>query len=122
MSEGEVVAATAVQRVAILGLGGISRAHLRGYRAPENAGRVEVVAGADISAAARARFVEETGIERTYADYRELLERERPEIVSICTWPPLHPEMVEAAAAAGVRGILCEKPMAVDLAGCDRML
>jgi len=116
------VAATAVQRVAILGLGGISRAHLRGYRAPENAGRVEVVAGADISAAARARFVEETGIERTYADYRELLERERPEIVSICTWPPLHPEMVEAAAAAGVRGILCEKPMAVDLAGCDRML
>ena len=30
--------------------------------------------------------------------------------------------MVEAACAAGAKGIVCEKPMAVDLAGCDRML
>jgi predicted dehydrogenase len=109
-------------RVAILGLGGISRAHVRGYRAAENAERVEIVAGADISPEARDRFTQEVGVEKTYADYRELLERERPDAVSICTWPPLHPEMVEAACAAGVKGILCEKPMAVDLAGCDRML
>lgn len=112
----------ATYRVAILGLGGISRAHLRGYRAPENAERVELVAGADISPDARERFTQEIGVERTYADYQDLLERERPDIVSICTWPPLHPEMVEAACAVGVKGILCEKPMAVDLAGCDRMV
>jgi predicted dehydrogenase len=109
-------------RVGLLGLGGISRAHLRGYGAPEQAGRVTVVAGADVGADARERFVQETGIEHTYADYRDLLERERPDIVSVCTWPPLHPEMVEAACAAGAKGIVCEKPMAVDLAGCDRML
>jgi predicted dehydrogenase len=110
-------------RVAILGLGGISRAHVRGYGAPANAARVEVVAGADISAEARERFAQEAGgVGRTYAEYRGLLERERPEVVSICTWPPLHPEMVEAACAAGARGIVCEKPMAVDLAGCDRMI
>jgi predicted dehydrogenase len=108
--------------VGILGLGGISRAHLRGYRAAEHEERLEIVAGADISVEARERFTQETGVARTYADYRDLLERERPDVVSICTWPPLHPEMVEAAGAAGVRGILCEKPMAVDLAGCDRML
>jgi predicted dehydrogenase len=115
-------ATQAPYRVAILGLGGISRAHLRGYRAPENAPRVQIVAGADVSPAARERFTQETGAERTYADYRELLERERPDLVSICTWPPLHPEMVEAACAAGVRGIVCEKPMAFDLAGCDCMI
>ncbi len=109
-------------RAAIFGLGAISRAHLRGYNAPENATRVQVIAGADISNEARDRFGADTGGASTYADYRELLERERPDVVSICTWPPFHPEMVEAAAAAGVRGILCEKPMAVDLAGCDRML
>jgi predicted dehydrogenase len=40
-------------RVAILGLGKIARAHMRGYLAPENAERVTVVAGADISAEAR---------------------------------------------------------------------
>jgi predicted dehydrogenase len=109
-------------RVAVLGLGGISRAHLRGYGAPENATRATIVAGADISPEARERFTEETGVGRTYADYHELLERERPEVVSVCTWPPLHPEMVEAAGAAGARAVLCEKPMALDLAGCDRML
>jgi predicted dehydrogenase len=108
--------------VGILGLGGIARAHLRGYRGPENAVRAEVVAGADVSAEARERFSQESGVERTYADFRELLEREHPDVVSVCTWPPLHPEMVEAACAAGVRGVVCEKPMAVDLAGCDRML
>lgn len=106
-------------RVALLGLGGISRAHLRGYLSAENADRVEIVAGADINEEARQRFAE---LGRTYADYRELLERERPDVVSICTWPPLHPEMVEAAAAVGVKGILCEKPMAVDLRGADRMV
>jgi predicted dehydrogenase len=109
-------------QVALLGLGSIARAHLRGYRAPENTERAQIVAGADISPEARDRFLQETGVERLYADYRDLLDRERPDIVSICTWPPLHPEMVEASVAAGVRGIVCEKPMAVDLAGCDRML
>jgi hypothetical protein len=113
---------SAPYRVGILGLGGISRAHLRGYRAPENGQRVEIVAGADVSAPARERFAQDAGVERTYADYHELLERERPDVVSICTWPPLHAEMVTAACAAGVRGIVCEKPMAIDLASCDRMI
>lgn len=115
-------AKTARYRVAILGLGGISRAHLRGYSTPANAARVELVAGADISPEARERFEQEGGGGRAYGDYRELLERERADVVSICTWPPMHPEMVEAACAAGGRGIVCEKPMAVDLAGCDRMI
>ena len=107
---------------ALFGLGKIAYAHLRGYLASENADRISIIAGADPSEEARQRFAGEAGIDRTYTDYRELLEREQPEIVSICTWPPLHPEMVEAAAAAGAKGILCEKPMAVDLHGADRMV
>ena len=57
-----------------------------------------------------------------YATAAEMLERERLDLVSICTWPPLRPEMTELACAHGVRGIVAEKPMAVDLAGCDRMI
>jgi predicted dehydrogenase len=57
-----------------------------------------------------------------YATAAELLERERLDVVSICTWPTIRPEMTELACAAGVRAILAEKPMAVDLAGCDRMI
>jgi predicted dehydrogenase len=51
-----------------------------------------------------------------------MLVQEKPDIVSICTWPPLRPDMTALACAAGVKGIVAEKPMAVDLAGCDRML
>ena len=50
-------------RAAIVGLGSIARAHLRGYRRPQNGGRVEVIAGADVSAEARDRFASEAGIE-----------------------------------------------------------
>jgi predicted dehydrogenase len=51
-----------------------------------------------------------------------MLAQEQLDIVSICTWPPLHAEMAIAAAAAGVRGIICEKPMAVNLQEADAML
>jgi predicted dehydrogenase len=57
-----------------------------------------------------------------YADYGEMLEHEDLDLVSVCTWPPLHEEMVVAAAEAGVKGIMCEKPMAVNLGQADHML
>ena len=41
-----------------------------------------------------------------------MLESEALDVVSICTWTGQHREMVEAAAAAGVKAIHCEKPMA----------
>jgi predicted dehydrogenase len=106
-------------RAGIIACGIIAQAHLRAYRKID---AVEVVAGADVSPEARARWTAEHGIPRMYATAEELLERERPDIVSVCTWPPLRPEMTELACAKGVRGIVAEKPMAVDLAGCDRMI
>ena len=57
-------------------------------------------------------FQQEHGGEQIYTDYHEMLARENLDIVSICTWPQLHAEMVIAAAEAGVRAIHCEKPMA----------
>ena len=52
------------------------------------------------------------GVEKVYADYRQLLEEVKPDVVSVCTWPHLHREMVEAVVAAGAKGIHAEKPMA----------
>jgi predicted dehydrogenase len=110
---------TARYRVGIIGCGGIARSHLRGYG--EIAG-AEVVAGADPSPEARDRWAREYGVPRLYASAEELLERERPDLVSLCVWPPIRPELTELVCAHGVRGIVAEKPMAVDLAGCDRMI
>jgi predicted dehydrogenase len=106
-------------RVGIIGCGGIARSHLRGYADVPGA---EVVAGADPSPEARDRWERELGVPRMYATAEELLERERPDVVSLCVWPPIRPELTELVCARGVRGIVAEKPMAVDLAGCDRMI
>jgi predicted dehydrogenase len=105
--------------VAIIGCGRIARAHAVGWRGVPEA---RIVAVADIDAEARAAFAAAYGVESAYADYTEMLATEKPDIVSICTWPVLHCEMTVAAAQAGARGILCEKPMCINLGEADRML
>lgn len=83
---------------------------------------VEIVACADISEENGRAFAEHFGFDAVYTDYREMLAREKLDIVSVCTWPKLHEEMVVAAAQAGVRGIYCEKPMADTWQGAKNMV
>ncbi|MEA3408026.1 MAG: Gfo/Idh/MocA family oxidoreductase [Chloroflexota bacterium] len=88
---------------------GMAHAHVRGYEASPDA---ELVALADIKKENAEAFQKEHGGERIYTDYHEMLEEEALDIVSICTWPHLHAEMVIACAEAGVKAVHCEKPMA----------
>src|SRR6266540_1030899 len=108
-------------RVAILATGRIARAHARGYQMVP---RTEVVAAADVNPEALAGFGDEFGVpaEHRYADYRDLLAREQPDIVSVCSHPPLHAPMVLAAARHRPRAILCEKPIALTLPEADAMI
>ena len=101
-------------RVAAIGTGGITRYHASYYAAHP---QTEVVAGCDINREALDSFCEQFSVPAKYADYRELLDKEKPDIVSVCTWQDTHPEITIAAAEAGAKGVLCEKPMGVDLAG-----
>ena len=79
---------------------------------------VEVVAGCDISEESRALFLERWRGRwpdvRTYADYRELLATEHPDIVSVVVPDTLHRPVAEAAIAGGARGIFLEKPIATN--------
>ncbi len=81
-----------------------------------------VVTVADPDADGRAKAKERTGAATAYADYREMLARERPDIVSIC---PRHTdqrlEMVSAVAKAGCHTYM-EKPFAGTLEEADRMV
>lgn len=116
-------------RAAIIGAGrpgerrggsyGIAYAHGWAYNAVQ---AVEVVAAADIDPENLRLFCDEIGVPSRYADYREMLAREKPDLVSVCTWPQLHAEMTVEAANAGAKGILCEKPMALTMVDMDRML
>src|SRR4051794_13797036 len=55
--------------------------------------RIELVAGSSRDDGRRARFSERTG-RRTYADWREMLEKERLDVVSVATYAPQHAEIV----------------------------
>jgi D-apiose dehydrogenase len=51
------------------------------------------------------------GIPNHYTDYREMLEREKPDFVDIITPPDTHLDMCTAAAEMGI-DIICQKPLA----------
>ncbi len=55
------------------------------------------------------------------ADAKEMLRLHEADAVYIATWPVSHCEHTVLAAEAG-KHVLCEKPMAVTLAECDRMI
>ncbi len=94
--------------------------HLRAFRQFENEGLCEFLALADINE----QVLEERGREfgvRTYVDLAEMLERERPDAVTVAT-----PDHAHRAVALGVieRGIhvLVEKPLDVTVEGCNAMI
>jgi predicted dehydrogenase len=83
---------------------------------------VDLVALADPDRAGREQARTRLGIANGYDDYREMLAREKPDLVSVC---PRHldqrAEMVIAAAQAGCH-IYTEKPFARNLEEADRMV
>ena len=110
-------------RTAIIACGMIARVHARGWLGVP--GRPTAIAAiADTHADARREFGEFFAVpdDHRYADYREMLDRERPDFVDVCSWHAQHAEMVIAAAARRPKAIICQKPMAVDLGEADRML
>ncbi len=83
---------------------------------------VNVVAVADPDEVGRKKAQDRNGAPAAYTDYHEMLEREKPNLVSI--GPRVLGErvaMVEAVAAAGAH-IYMEKPMAASLAEADAIL
>ncbi len=83
---------------------------------------VATVAVADPVESGRAKIAKEVGAERTYADYREMLAKERPDLVAIgprCTVN--HRDYFLACAEAGAHGFI-EKPFCDDLATGDEMV
>src|SRR5688500_17206687 len=58
---------------------------------------------------------------RLFDDYAALLREAQPDVVCIATRQTMHAEQVEQAVAAGVRGILSDKPLATSLGEMERI-
>jgi len=91
--------------------------HLREYKERND---VEVAGVCDLNEElARERAAEYGG--NVYLDFEQMLDKEKPDAVSIATPPALHAPMTEMAAARGIH-VLCEKPMAGTVADGERMI
>jgi predicted dehydrogenase len=84
--------------------------------------RCEVVAVADADEKGRAEAVKRLQAPKAYADYRQMLDEARPQIVAICPrFLDEHRDMVLAAANRGMH-VYMEKPMCRTLAEADEMV
>ena len=95
----------------IIGVGG-GRAHGHA-NAYEYVKKGRVVAVCDLKRGPLDEFGDKYDVSRRYTDYREMFEKEQPELVQVSTPPDVRLEVLEAAEAAGVPAAIVEKPLAI---------
>ena len=86
--------------------------------------RTDLVACSDI----RTDVMKEVGlqfdipVDRQYTDYKTLIDKEQPDIVSIATQPEHRAEIIIYAASHGVRAIYAEKALCASMAEADAIV
>lgn len=87
---------------------GAPRTHAGCYQTSD---LTELVGLCDVNPIRAADAGERRGVE-PWADVDECLQEARPELVSVCTPPGQHLEVVRRCVEYGVPAVLCEKPLA----------
>ena len=105
-------------RVGVIGIGWFGEMHVITYKGVLNA---QVTAICTRTKSRLSEVANKHGIEKTYTDYNEMLADPDIDAVSICTHAPDHLEPMLAAIKSG-KHILLEKPMALTVAECDKMM
>lgn len=104
-------------KVAVIGVGSMGKNHARVYsELPE----VNLVAVVDPEYNMAAMTAEKHNT-RSYADYREMLRKEKPDAVSIAVPTAMHEEVGLAALDAGAH-VLMEKPIAATIEEGQRLI
>jgi myo-inositol 2-dehydrogenase / D-chiro-inositol 1-dehydrogenase len=105
-------------RIGLIGAGRIGTHHATTLA--HRLGEAELVAVADLHAAAAERLGESLGVE-WLTDPQALIDDPRVEAVAVTCASTAHADLVVAAAEAG-RAVFVEKPMAMTLADADRAI
>ncbi|WP_152657099.1 Gfo/Idh/MocA family protein [Oceanobacillus sp. CFH 90083] len=105
--------------VAIIGTGAICPSHIEGYL--EFQDRCKITALCDIYPEKAEMQAKEFDLDAAiYSDYKELLQQENVDLVSVCTPPYTHADITIEALNQG-KHVIVEKPMASSLKECDAM-
>jgi predicted dehydrogenase len=111
--------------VALIGCGRISFKHIEGF--VDNAGNLKLTAVCDPIKKRAEEKVSEYQKEipdaniAVYEDYREMLAKQKPDIVTIATESGKHLEIALSCIEAGCH-VICEKPMALSVRDADKMI
>lgn len=100
-------------KVALVGVGGISGAHIPAWEERRDA---ELVALCDI----RAEQMEKYKNKHCYTDFDEMLKNEEIDILDICLPTYLHAEFAIKAMNMGIN-VICEKPVSLNAADVARV-
>lgn len=107
-------------RAAIVGAGLIAgKKHIPAFRKHKH--EVELAAICDLNREAAQKAAAAFGIPGAYGDVAEMLSKERPDLVDICTPPQTHARLAVEAMKQGCH-VLIEKPMALSVADCDAIV
>ena len=95
--------------------------HAAGYEACD---RTDLVACSDLRPDVLEQAGKRYGVssEHLYTDYREMIDREQPDIVSVATQPEQRAEIVIYAAEHGVKAVYAEKAMAASMSDARAMV
>ena len=95
-----------MMKIALVGVGGISGAHIPAWNSMQDA---ELVALCDI----RPEQMEKYPEQRHYTDFDQMLEAEQIDILDICLPTYLHADFAIKAMNKGIH-VLCEKPISLN--------
>ncbi len=105
-------------RLGIIGTGGMANHHAMQYNTMKD---VKITACCDVSLERRTEYAKKWHVPHVYADYRDMLEKEQLDGVDNVTPDAMHAE-ISIAVLEKRLPILCEKPLASNLADARRML
>jgi predicted dehydrogenase len=107
-------------KAAIVGAGLIAgKKHIPAFLRHKN--KVELVALCDLNQEGARKLAAQFNVPGVYADIGEMIEKEKPDLVDICTPPQTHVKLAIEAMDRGCH-VLIEKPMALTVAECDKIV
>lgn len=107
-------------KLAIIGVGRMGRRHIQAVEAMG----LDLVGICDSNPSSLELAFKENRVDppKQFTDVEKMLKATKPECVIVATTAGTHCEFSCLSAKNGVKYILCEKPMAVSLEECDRMI
>lgn len=106
-------------RLCLIGTGRAGMIHAGNFCT--NVKDAEMTAVSDVDAARAQEAARELGVAKWYTDYREAIRESGAEAVIIATPTKFHCDIAVYAAECGLH-IFCEKPMAMSVAECEKMI